>query len=56
MKKVHFTTSVKLPKSFAPTVIANFTRGFAGLTLTKMLKKAEEKKAAERAARQRGSP
>ncbi len=48
IEKHQFFTSFKVPKDFAPTVIGNFSKGFAGLTLTKMLKKVQiaEKKAA----------
>jgi hypothetical protein len=50
IKKHQFFTTFKVPwpKDFAPTVIGNFSKRFAGLTLTEMLKKVQiaEKKAA----------
>ena len=52
IEKHQFFFSFKVPKEFAPTVIGNFSKGFAGLTLTKMLKKVQiaEKKAARASA------
>ena len=51
VKKVNFTTSISIPKVFAPTVIANLTKGFASLTLSKMKKKVEAQKKAAKEAR-----
>ncbi len=39
LDKYRFNTSINVPETFAPTVITNFTRGFVGLTLKKMLNK-----------------
>ena len=52
IEKHQFSSSIKVPKKFAPTVIGNVSKGFAGLTLTKMLKKVQiaEKKAARASA------
>ena len=57
IEKHQFFFSFKVPKDFAPTVIGNFSKGFAGLTLTKMLKKVQiaEKKAARSANASPGS-
>ena len=57
IEKHQFSISFKVPKDFAPTVIGNFSKGFAGLTLTKMLKKVQiaEKKAARSASVSPGS-
>ena len=57
IEKHQFFFSFKVPKDFAPTVIGNFSKGFAGLTLTKMLKKVQvaEKKAARSASASPGS-
>ena len=55
--KYHFTTTISVPDDFAPTVVGNFTRGFAGLTMAKMLNQItrDEKKAEEKAAKKSGS-
>ena len=57
IEKHQFSISFKVPKDFAPTVIGNFSKGFAGLTLTKMLKKVQiaAKKAARSASVSPGS-
>ena len=57
IEKHQFSISFKVPTDFAPTVIGNFSKGFAGLTLTKMLKKVQiaEKKSARSASVSPGS-
>jgi hypothetical protein len=48
IEKHQFFTTFKVQKDFTPIVIGNFGKGFASLTLTKLLKKVQiaEKKAA----------
>ena len=40
--KFRFDTRISVPEAFAPTVVGNYSKGFAGLTLAKMLNKIEK--------------
>ena len=55
--KYQFTTRFSVPEKFVPMVVGNFTRGYAGLTLPKILNKImkAEKEAARSASKSPGA-
>jgi hypothetical protein len=37
VEKYRFTTTIEVPESFATTAVGNYTKGFTGLTMKKII-------------------
>jgi hypothetical protein len=58
LEKYRFTTTINVLECFSPTVVGNYTKGFVGLTMAKMINqiKKDERKSGSKSPKSPRSP